>query len=41
MAKTLLVTGSSGLIRAEVCTWFAREPGSTVHGVDHQLRLRH
>ena len=33
MAKTLLVTGSSGLIGSEVCGYFARELGYTVHGL--------
>ena len=36
--KTLLVTGSSGLIGSEVCTYFARELGFTVHGVDNNQR---
>ena len=35
MSKTLLVTGSSGLIGSEVCAYFARELGYTVHGVDN------
>jgi CDP-paratose 2-epimerase len=38
MAKTLLVTGSSGLIGSEVCGYFARELGYTVHGVDNNQR---
>jgi CDP-paratose 2-epimerase len=38
MAKTLLVTGSSGLIGSEVCVYFARELGYTVHGVDNNQR---
>ncbi len=38
MAKTLLVTGSSGLIGSEVCTYFSRELGYTVHGVDNNQR---
>jgi len=38
MAKILLVTGSSGLIGSEVCTYFARELGYTVHGVDNNQR---
>ncbi len=38
MAKTLLVTGSSGLIGSEVCTYFAAELGYTVHGVDNNQR---
>lgn len=38
MIKTLLVTGSSGLIGSEVCAYFARELGCTVHGVDNNQR---
>jgi CDP-paratose 2-epimerase len=38
MNKTLLVTGSSGLIGSEVCSYFARELGYTVHGVDNNQR---
>ena len=38
MAKTLLVTGSSGLIGSEVCCYFARELGYTIHGVDNNQR---
>ncbi|WP_221032954.1 NAD-dependent epimerase/dehydratase family protein [Actomonas aquatica] len=38
MAKTLLVTGSSGLIGSEVCTYFSRELGYTIHGVDNNQR---
>jgi CDP-paratose 2-epimerase len=38
MPKTLLVTGSSGLIGSEVCTYFAHELGFTVHGVDNNQR---
>src|SRR5471032_972502 len=38
MKKTLLVTGSSGLIGSEVCAYFARELGYTVHGVDNNQR---
>ena len=38
MPKTLLVTGSSGLIGSEVCTYFARELGYQVHGVDNNQR---
>jgi CDP-paratose 2-epimerase len=38
MPPTLLVTGSSGLIGSEVCTYFARELGYTVHGVDNNQR---
>lgn len=38
MPKTLLVTGSSGLIGSEVCSYFARELGYAVHGVDNNQR---
>ncbi len=38
MTKRLLVTGSSGLIGSEVCTYFAREFGCAVHGVDNNQR---
>ncbi|MBP7143318.1 MAG: NAD-dependent epimerase/dehydratase family protein [Opitutaceae bacterium] len=38
MSKTLLVTGSSGLIGSEVCSYFARELGYAVHGVDNNQR---
>ncbi|GAB5560398.1 MAG: NAD-dependent epimerase/dehydratase family protein [Synoicihabitans sp.] len=38
MAKKLLVTGSSGLIGSEVCTYFSRELGFDVHGVDNNQR---
>jgi CDP-paratose 2-epimerase len=38
MGKTLLVTGSSGLIGSEVCLYFARELGYTVHGIDNNQR---
>jgi CDP-paratose 2-epimerase len=38
MNKTLLVTGSSGLIGSEVCSYFAKELGYTVHGVDNNQR---
>jgi CDP-paratose 2-epimerase len=38
MTKTLLVTGSSGLIGSEVCAYFARERGYDVHGVDNNQR---
>jgi len=38
MPKTLLVTGSSGLIGSEVCVYFARELGYAVHGVDNNQR---
>lgn len=36
--KTILVTGSSGLIGSEVCAYFARELGYKVHGVDNNQR---
>lgn len=36
--KTLLVTGSSGLIGSEVCVYFARELGCQIHGVDNNQR---
>ena len=36
--KTLLVTGSSGLIGSEVCQYFANEGGYTIHGVDNNQR---
>ena len=36
--RTVLVTGSSGLIGSEVCTYFARELGCAVHGVDNNQR---
>jgi CDP-paratose 2-epimerase len=36
--KTLLVTGSSGLIGSEVCHYFATELGYTVHGIDNNQR---
>ena len=38
MSKTLLVTGSSGLIGSEVCSYFSRELGYAVHGVDNNQR---
>ena len=38
MSKTVLVTGSSGLIGSEVCVYFARELGYTIHGVDNNQR---
>jgi len=38
MPKTLLVTGSSGLIGSEVCAYFARELGYSVHGIDNNQR---
>ena len=33
----LLVTGSSGLIGSEVCTYFAKQ-GNIIHGVDNNER---
>ncbi len=36
--KTILVTGSSGLIGSEVCTYFSRELGYTVNGLDNNQR---
>ena len=38
MPKSLLVTGSSGLIGSEVCLYFARQLGYAVHGVDNNQR---
>ena len=38
MSKIVLVTGSSGLIGSEVCTYFARELGYQVHGLDNNQR---
>src|ERR1700690_1338556 len=38
MPKIVLVTGSSGLIGSEVCQYFARELGYTVHGIDNNQR---
>jgi CDP-paratose 2-epimerase len=38
MTKTILVTGSSGLIGSEVCMYFARERGYKVHGIDNNQR---
>lgn len=37
MPKSILVTGSSGLIGSEVCSYFSRL-GYTVHGVDNNQR---
>jgi CDP-paratose 2-epimerase len=37
MPKTLLVTGSNGLIGSEVCLYFA-DRGFTVHGLDNNQR---
>jgi CDP-paratose 2-epimerase len=36
--KTILVTGSSGLIGSEVCQYFGRELGYRVHGIDNNQR---
>jgi CDP-paratose 2-epimerase len=36
--KKLLVTGSSGLIGSEVCTYFSRELGWAIHGADNNGR---
>jgi CDP-paratose 2-epimerase len=36
--KSILVTGSSGLIGSEVCHHFSRELGYTVHGLDNNQR---
>ena len=36
--KTLLVTGSSGLIGSEVCKYFSRELGHRVYGLDNNHR---
>jgi CDP-paratose 2-epimerase len=36
--KTILVTGSSGLIGSEVCSFFARELNYRVHGLDNNQR---
>jgi CDP-paratose 2-epimerase len=38
MSRTLLVTGSSGLIGSEVCLYFAQELGYAVHGIDNNQR---
>ena len=38
MKKSILVTGSSGLIGSEVCVYFAKELGYAVHGVDNNQR---
>jgi len=37
MNKSLLVTGSSGLIGSETCVFFGRE-GFTIHGIDNNQR---
>ena len=36
--KSILVTGSSGLIGSEVCGYFAGQLGHAVHGVDNNQR---
>src|SRR5215204_5601381 len=36
--KSVLVTGSSGLIGSEVCHYFATELGYQVHGIDNNQR---
>lgn len=36
--KTILVTGSSGLIGSEVCSYFSPEPGCAIHGADNNQR---
>lgn len=36
--KTILVTGSSGLIGSEVCQYFSKELGYEVHGIDNNQR---
>lgn len=36
--RALLVTGSSGLIGSEVCSYFAHELGCRVHGLDNNQR---
>ena len=38
MSKTLLVTGSSGLIGSEVCQYFTNELAYRVHGIDNNQR---
>lgn len=38
--KTLLVTGSSGLIGSEVCTFFGQQLGYRVHGADNNQRAQ-
>lgn len=36
--RTILVTGSSGLIGSEVCSYFSKQLGFKVHGVDNNQR---
>ena len=38
MPKSILVTGSSGLVGSEVCDYFGRELGYRVHGLDNNQR---
>jgi CDP-paratose 2-epimerase len=38
MSKSILVTGSSGLIGSEVCVYFANELDYSIHGVDNNQR---
>src|SRR5690606_28315694 len=38
MTKKILVTGSSGLIGSEVSSYFSKELGYAVHGVDNNQR---
>ena len=38
MKKTILITGSSGLIGSEVAMFFAHEKGYTIHGIDNNQR---
>lgn len=38
MPKNLLVTGSSGLIGSEVCSFFSKEYDFRIHGVDNNQR---
>jgi CDP-paratose 2-epimerase len=38
MKKKILVSGSSGLIGSEVCSYFSREHGFEVHGIDNNQR---
>lgn len=38
MPKTIIVTGSSGLIGSEVCRYFGEQLGWKVHGVDNNQR---
>jgi CDP-paratose 2-epimerase len=38
VSKSILVTGSSGLIGSEVCVYFARHLGYKIHGIDNNQR---